>query len=124
MFLRAGQAVGEKNTASLVDLALMFQASLNGVTDLGKAQAGDKTLVDALSPAVESLRKSVEQNKSLAAALEDAVSESKKGAQSTSLMLARKGRATYLGERAIGHVDPGAMSIYFILKSFYDVVNS
>jgi len=124
IFLRAGQAIGDKETVDLDDLAQMFQASLNGVIDLGKAQAGEKTLVDALSPAIESLKKSVKQKKSLEEALEDAVSESKKGAESTRDMLAGKGRATYLGERAVGHIDPGAMSIYFILKSFNDVVET
>jgi len=124
IFLKAGQAIGEKETINLDDLAQMFQASLNGVIGLGKAQVGEKTLVDALSPAVESLKNSVRQKKSLVAALEGAVSESKKGAESTRDMPAGKGRATYLGERAVGHIDPGAMSVYFILKSFYDVVKT
>ena len=65
-----------------------------------------------MKPAVESLEKSAKEKKSLVAALEDAVSESKKGAESTRDMLAGKGRATYLGQRAIGHIDPGAMSIF------------
>jgi len=124
IFLKAGQAIGEKETINLDDLAQMFQASLNGVIGLGKAQVGEKTLVDALSPAVESLKNSVRQKKSLVAALEDAVSESKKGAESTRDMPAGKGRATYLGERAVGHIDSGAMSVYFIFKSFYDVVKT
>jgi len=122
IFLKAGEAVRDKETVDLDDLAQMFQASLSGVIDLGKARVAEKTLVDALSPAVESLKKSARQKKSLAVALEDAVLESKKGADSTRDMLAKKGRATYLGERAVGHVDPGAMSVYFIFKSFYDAV--
>jgi len=124
IFLKAGQAAGEKEEINLEDLAQMFQASLNGVVGLGKAKVGEKTLVDALSPAVESLKKSLKQKKSLLAALEDAVLESKKGAESTRDIAAGKGRATYLGERAVGHIDPGAMSVYFILKSFYDIIKT
>jgi len=124
IFLKAGQAIGEKEAVNLDGLVQMFEASLNGVVDLGKARVGEKTLVDALSPAVESLRKSVRRKKSLVAALEDAVSESKKGADSTRDMPAGKGRATYLGNRAVGHIDPGAISVFFIFKSFYDVVKT
>jgi len=122
IFLRLAQVVGEKETASLRDLAQMFQASLNGSIDLREARVEEKTLFDALSPTVESLKKSAKQKKSLVTALEDAISESKKGAESTCDMLVRKGCAKYLGERAVGHIDPGDMSANFILKSFYDVV--
>jgi dihydroxyacetone kinase-like protein len=122
-FLRAGSAVSHKITLNVRDILDLWGAGLNGVIDRGKAQPGDKTMVDALAPGVDALQKEVEQGKDIVEAVTIAVHEAEKGMRSTIPMLAKKGRASYLGERSVGHQDPGATSSYFILKTFLDVIS-
>ncbi len=122
-FVRAGSAVYQKNTLSGRDIVELYQAGLKGVIDRGKAQLGDKTMVDALAPGVSALQNAVEQGKDIVEALRIAVHEAERGMRSTVPMIAKKGRASYLGERSIGHQDPGATSSYFIIKTFLDVIS-
>jgi len=89
---------------------------------LGKAQLSDKTMVDALTPAVEALESAAKDGLTLKQGLEKALAMAEKGMKDTIPMVARKGRASYLGERSAGHQDPGATSSYLILKAFYDAL--
>ena len=98
-------------------LADALDAALAGVVELGAAEAGDKTMVDALQPAAAALRTAVERGAPLAEALEAAASAAADGARSTVPMQARKGRASYLGERSIGHEDPGAASTALLVAA-------
>jgi dihydroxyacetone kinase-like protein len=114
---RAGRALGEAPELDGARLADMLDAALAGVVELGAAESGDKTMVDALRPAVVALRAAVERGAPLAEALEAAADAAAAGARATVPMQARKGRASYLGERSIGHEDPGAASTALIVAA-------
>jgi len=123
LFMRMGMAVGNKDALSAEDVVKMFQAALEGVKQRGKAEPGDKTMVDALTPAVEALRKAVEAGEDLHSALEKATAAAEEGMKATIPLVARRGRASYLGERSAGHQDPGATSSYLLFKSAAEVWN-
>jgi len=115
-FLKASQklSVSEADTELLAEA---FEDGLQGIQALGKAVTGDKTMVDALTPAVRVLRESAEAGEPLAVALEKAVSAARRGREDNTPMVARKGRASYLGARSAGHQDPGATSVYLLLSA-------
>jgi dihydroxyacetone kinase-like protein len=96
----------------------MFADAQAGILAIGKAQVGDKTLVDTLAPAVSALEQAAQQKLPLAEGLALFEAAAKKGMESTRDLLARMGRASRLGERSIGHLDAGATSCYFILRAF------
>lgn len=121
-FLRASAAVAGQQELTSEDLLNFLQAGLDGVLQRGKAQLGDKTMVDVLSPAVEAFRQAVDVDKSTPEALQQAVFAAEQGMKDTTPMLAKKGRASYLGDRSIGHQDPGATSAYLLLKSLLESV--
>src|ERR671937_608032 len=98
-------------------LALALRAALDGVVELGAAEEGDKTMVDSLSPAVHALDESLKSGASIAEALATAQAAGEEGMRATVPLLAQKGRASYLGERSIGHQDPGATSTALILAA-------
>jgi phosphoenolpyruvate---glycerone phosphotransferase subunit DhaL len=114
---RAGRALGEATELDGTRLADALDAALAGVVELGAAEPGDKTMVDALRPAAVALRASVERGAPLAKALDAAAKAAADGAVATVPMLARKGRASYLGERSIGHEDPGAASTALVVAA-------
>jgi len=114
---RAGRAVGDTPALDGPALADALDAALAGVVELGAAEPGDKTMVDALGPATRALREEVEGGGDLAAAIASAATAAGEGARSTVPMQARKGRASYLGERSIGHQDPGAASTALIVAA-------
>ncbi len=117
LFLRASTAVTGKQELNEQDMLLMLQAGLDGVLQRGKAQLGDKTMVDVLSPAVVAFESAIiAQNQGMLEAMQQAVAAAEQGMKDTTPMLAKKGRASYLGERSIGHQDPGATSTYLMLK--------
>ena len=116
-FLRASTAVSGKTELDAADVVAMFQAGIEGVQQRGKAIAGDKTMVDALMPALAAMRKSLEGGAGLGKILDEGAAAAEAGMRATIPMQARKGRASYLGERSIGHQDPGATSSYLLLKS-------
>lgn len=120
-FLKASQklSVPEADTELLAEA---FEEGLQGIQALGKAVTGDKTMVDALTPAVRALRESAGAGETLAVALEKAVSAARRGMEDTTPMVARKGRASYLGERSAGHQDPGATSVYLLLSAWAEHV--
>ncbi|GHK56446.1 hypothetical protein KPZU09_61820 [Klebsiella pneumoniae] len=94
----------------------MIREGADGVVNRGKAEPGDKTMCDVWLPVVDSLRQSSEQHLSIAAALDAACEVAERAAHATITMQARKGRASYLGERSIGHQDPGATSVLFMVQ--------
>lgn len=117
LFLRLGSALGTTSEVSLADLARALRAGLDGIVARGKAEAGDKTLYDALAPAVEALEAAAEAGTDFGAALQAAAEAAATGRDATIPMSARKGRASYLGERSVGHQDPGATTVALLLAS-------
>ena len=116
-FLRASAAVGDAPELDGPLIARALQGALDGVFARGKAVVGDKTMVDALTPAVTA---AANAEASVSAALSAAADAAAEGAKSTVPMVARKGRASYLGERSAGHMDPGARSTALLLRAFAD----
>jgi phosphoenolpyruvate---glycerone phosphotransferase subunit DhaL len=114
---RAGRTLGDAETFGADELADALDAALAGVVELGAASEGEKTMVDALSPAVRALRERVEEGAGLAEALAAAREAGEEGMRATVPLQALKGRASYLGERSIGHQDPGATSTALILAA-------
>jgi phosphoenolpyruvate---glycerone phosphotransferase subunit DhaL len=114
---RAGRVLGEAEAFGPEELVAALDAALAGVVDLGAASEGEKTMVDALAPAVRVLRERVETGAGLADALAAAREAGEEGMRATVPLQARKGRASYLGERSIGHQDPGATSTALILAA-------
>ena len=114
---RAGRALGDEATFEGAALAAAFQAALDGVVELGAAQPGDKTMVDSFSPAVRALDESLQRGASIAEALATAQTACEAGMHATVPLQAQKGRASYLGERSIGHQDPGATSTALIVRA-------
>jgi dihydroxyacetone kinase-like protein len=121
-FLRASTAVAGKTSLTLADCATALTAGVQGIKDRGKATTGEKTMLDALVPAQEALVAAAAAGSDLAAAFAQAAAAAEAGAQSTIPMLATKGRASYLGERSIGHQDPGATSSAFMLRAVADTL--
>jgi phosphoenolpyruvate---glycerone phosphotransferase subunit DhaL len=112
---RAGRALGDADEFGSDELAAALDAALDGVVELGAAQEGEKTMVDAFAPAVRTLRERLGGGASLADAIQSAFEASEDGMRATVPLRATKGRASYLGERSIGHQDPGATSTALIL---------
>jgi dihydroxyacetone kinase-like protein len=121
-FLRASKAVAGKAELEPADVGALFRAALQGVVDLGKAARNDKTMVDAFEPAVDALQGSIEQGNSIADALAAAKSAAQAGSDATIDLIARKGRASYLGERARGHRDPGSASTALLFAAAADTL--
>lgn len=122
LFMRAGMAVDGKHELTDEDLAALLEAALNGVVQRGKAEPGDKTMVDALTPAADAFREAIEAGDDTETALNKMADAAEEGMEATIPMVAKKGRASYLGERSAGHQDPGATSSYLILKALRDTV--
>jgi dihydroxyacetone kinase-like protein len=119
-FLQAGMKTAGKMELSLEDWSSALEAALNGVVMRGKAELGDKTMVDALSPAVNTLKQAMEDHQTIDEALLQSAEAARQGMEDTIPMVARKGRASYLGERSAGHQDPGATSSFLLLKTAAD----
>jgi len=120
LFIRIGGSLGDAQTSSGLDVAAALRAGLGGVVDRGKAGPGDKTMYDALAPAVDALDVSLGEGSDLAAGLKTARDAAVAGRDATTPMLARKGRASYLGERSVGHQDPGATTVALLLQAATD----
>ena len=113
LFLQMGSAMAGQAEVDLPTYAAAWRKGLEGVQSRGKAEPGDKTMVDALIPAVEALESASDLDDGLRAAVQGA----EEGMKATTPLIARKGRASYLGERSEGHQDPGATSTYYLFKS-------
>jgi dihydroxyacetone kinase-like protein len=116
-FLRVGTSLGEVGEVSLTEFATALRAGLEGIVARGKAEPGDKTMYDALAPAVTALDGAAAKGMDAAEALKIAMEAAESGRDATIPMLARKGRASYLGERSIGHQDPGATSVALLMAA-------
>ena len=117
LFLRMGTTLGDVTDVPPEQVAQAFRAGLDGVVARGKAVAEDKTMYDALAPAVDALDAALEAGLALAEALGQARDAADAGRDATTPMLARKGRASYLGERSVGHQDPGATSTALLVAA-------
>ncbi|MBV9257301.1 MAG: dihydroxyacetone kinase subunit L [Ktedonobacteraceae bacterium] len=120
-FLRASAVVANKQELTSADVVAMLEAFLNGIVARGKAHVGEKTMVDALEPALIAAKQALDEGSSLAEITAQASSAAEEGMKATIPLLATKGRASYLGERSIGHQDPGATSSWLILRSLAEI---
>ena len=116
-FMQLGTATGGKMEMTLADWSAALQAGVDGVVMRGKANPGDKTMVDALLPAAAALKVAAANGTALPSALRMAEQAGREGMVATIPLVARKGRASYLGERSAGHQDPGATSSYLLLRT-------
>ena len=117
LFMQLGTATTGKMEMTLADWSAALQAGVDGVVMRGKANPGDKTMVDALLPAVAALKAAAANGSAFSAALRAAEQAGREGMLATIPLVARKGRASYLGERSAGHQDPGATSSYLLLRT-------
>ena len=122
LFLQAAASTAGKTTLTHEEFVTALNAGLHGLMNRGKAVVGEKTMVDALVPALEALKPIA--NDSLSAALDRAVAAARKGADSVIPLVAHKGRASYLGERSAGHKDPGAESSVLLLEALQQAARS
>jgi dihydroxyacetone kinase-like protein len=119
-FLRAAAASAGKSELEPADVVAVFQAGVEGLQQRGKAALGDKTMLDALLPAVDAMRGALEAGGGMAEILERGAAAAEAGMRATTAMEARKGRASYLGERSVGHQDPGATAASLLLQAAAD----
>jgi dihydroxyacetone kinase-like protein len=117
MFTKAGMTIGTKMEMDLNDWAQALEASTTGIAKLGKALPNDKTMLDALYPALNALSAAMGNGASVGEALQKSADAAHEGMLATIPLVARKGRASYLGERSAGHQDPGATSTYLLIKT-------
>jgi phosphoenolpyruvate---glycerone phosphotransferase subunit DhaL len=122
LFLQMGQAAAGRSELDLAGFTEALDSGIQGVIKRGKAEPGDKTMLDALNPALDALRNA--DGDDVAVALQQAADAAREGMESTVPMVARKGRASYLGERSAGHQDPGATSSHLLLKTAAEAVAS
>ncbi|ASU77821.1 dihydroxyacetone kinase subunit L [Actinopolyspora erythraea] len=120
-FLRAASGAGEAEELDGATLAASLRAAVDGVAARGKAEPEDKTMIDALLPAVRAAEERAASGADPAEVLAAAAEAATTGARSTVPLIARKGRASYLGDRSAGHLDPGARSAALLLAAFADV---
>jgi phosphoenolpyruvate---glycerone phosphotransferase subunit DhaL len=120
LFLQMGTATAGRTELDLAGWADALEAGIKGVRARGKAELEDKTMVDALAPALEALREAESDGAALGDALRRSAAAAEEGMKGTIPLVARKGRASYLGERSAGHQDPGATSTFLLLKTAAD----
>lgn len=120
-FLQAGMAIQGKAELEPGDVVAALDRALHGVVGRGRAEIGDATMVDALAPAVQAARAALGRGADLATILREAAEAARAGMESTVSLVARKGRASYLGERSLGHQDPGATSSYLMLQALAEL---
>ncbi|QLB18439.1 dihydroxyacetone kinase subunit DhaL [Mannheimia granulomatis] len=120
-FIKAAQSANGKETLTFSDLMTMLQQGTEGIIQRGKAEVGDKTMCDFWLPLLQELEQA-DSSRSIGEILLQAVEKAENFANQTVPLIAKKGRASYLGERSIGHQDPGATSSYYIFKALSDAV--
>ncbi len=121
-FIRAGMALVDRYELSPAEVVAAIEAALEGIQARGKAQRGEKTMVDALGPGVDVLKEAQASGEDFVPALRRSVAAVEAGMKATIPMLATKGRASYLGPRSIGHQDPGATSTYYMAQVLLETV--
>ena len=123
-FLQASNVTAGKTELTAEEFLLLLEKGLAGIVLRGKAAIGDKTMVDALHPAVKACRRAIQANEPLEQVLAHAVAAAEAGLRSTIPLMARRGRASYLGERSINHQDPGATSTFFLFQCAAETLTS
>ena len=123
-FIRAGMALADRYELTGAEVVAALEAALEGIMARGKAQRGEKTMVDAIGPGVDVLKEALANGEEFRAAMRRAVGAVEEGMKATIPMLATKGRASYLGERSIGHQDPGATSAFYIAQAMLETIES
>jgi dihydroxyacetone kinase-like protein len=116
-FLQAALNAGAKSTISAQEFGSVLEKGLSGVIQRGKANLGDKTMIDAMQPAVEAYRQAIEAGEAVEEALGIAARSAQEGMKATIPLVAKKGRASYLGDRSAGHQDPGATSTALLFQA-------
>jgi dihydroxyacetone kinase-like protein len=121
-FLELGKQLAGRTTVSAQEWATALRTAVATVAARGQAQVGDKTMIDALAPAVEELERALAEGASLAVAMQRAAAAAAEGMRATIPLQARRGRASYLGERSVGHQDPGATSSALLLTAAAEIL--
>ena len=116
-FLRAGMTMGTKPDITRADVIAMFRNAIEGIKKRGQAELGDKTLLDALIPAVDTLEQAFNEGKETSEAIDEAAVVARQSAEATRPMIAKKGRAAYTGERSIGTLDAGAVAMAVLFEA-------
>jgi len=116
-FMDAGTAICGKSVLTREDLVALMQAFAHGIERRGKVKIGEKTMYDTIYPTAEALKKAFDEGKSLSEMVNAGIAAAKQGMESTKDMISLRGRSSRLGERSIGHIDPGAASSYFIIEA-------
>lgn len=123
-FLKAAVVAGNKTALTATELVQLLEAGQDGIVQRGRAVVGDKTMIDAWVPALTAFRVAIDSEQPFSVALTACVAAAERGMKSTIPLQARKGRASYLGERSIGHQDPGATSTHLILQALLDTMGT
>lgn len=121
-FMKAAVPVNGKESVDINDFEKMLEEALAGIKMRGKGEKEEKTMIDAIEPAIEALKESIEKEVDVVEALMNMKEAALKGVEHTKEIVAKKGRASYLGERSIGHQDAGATSSYYILNTIYEEI--
>lgn len=121
-FMKGAMCVNGKSDININDLLEVLKAALDGVKQRGKGTEGEKTMIDALSPAIKAMEEAIGAGVSAAEVLEKAKDAAMEGVEYTKTIIATKGRASYLGERSLGHQDAGATSCFYILETIWEAV--
>ena len=122
-FMKAGMALAGKEELTTTDMLVLFEKGVEGLLSRGRAELEDKTMYDAWKPAVDAFRDAANGGADPAAALDACLAAAEAGMKATTPLQARKGRASYLGERSVGHQDPGATSTCLLLKTMRESLN-
>lgn len=123
-FMRAGMALADRQELGPAEIVAALEAAMEGIMARGKAQRGEKTMLDAIGPGIDVLKQSQASGEDFVSAMRRAVAAVEEGMKATIPMLATKGRASYLGERSIGHQDPGATSSFYIAQVMLETIES
>ena len=123
-FIRASTALAERYELTPAEVVAALEAALEGIMARGKAQRGEKTMVDAIGPGIDVLKEAQASGEDFVLAMRRSVAAVEAGMKATIPMLATKGRASYLGQRSVGHQDPGATSVFYMAQVMLEVVES
>ena len=122
--MRGGIAIKDKKFLDAMSFSLFLDAAAKGIKDRGKAEIGDKTMLDVWMPAAEEMKKQANSGANLMDALDSTVKNARNAMNKTKDLLSKKGRSSKLGKRSIGHIDPGAASSFVIINSIYQTLKN
>ena len=121
-FIRAGKALADRYELAPAEVVAALEAALEGIQARGKAHRGEKTMIDAIAPGIDVLKEAQASGEDFHAAMRRSVAAVEAGMKATIPMLATKGRASYLGQRSIGHQDPGATSAFYMAQVMLETI--